>query len=80
MINNTYKRDDSRGNQTSRPTLSVEARSNEEKEEERRGFERNGFNQYVSDRLPLDREVPETRDERFEVNAYKLNTLCTLTN
>ena len=36
----------------------------EEKEEERKGFQSNGFNQFRSDRIPLDREVPDTRDPR----------------
>ena len=36
----------------------------EEKEEERLGFENNGFNQFRSDRIPLDREIPDTRDPR----------------
>ena len=35
-----------------------------EKEEEKRGFQNNGFNQFRSDRIPLDREVPDTRDPR----------------
>jgi len=36
----------------------------EEREEERRGFEKHGFNQFLSDRLPLNRPVPDTRDPR----------------
>ena len=36
----------------------------EEKEEERQGFQLNGFNQFRSDRIPLDREIPDTRDPR----------------
>lgn len=40
--------------------------SEEEKEEERRGFQRNGFNQFRSDRISLDREIPDTRDPRYE--------------
>ena len=36
----------------------------EEREEERRGFEKHGFNQFLSDRLPLNRPVPDTRDHR----------------
>jgi hypothetical protein len=36
-----------------------------EKEEEKRGFQNNGFNQFRSDRIPLDREVPDTRDPRW---------------
>lgn len=35
-----------------------------EKEEENRGFQNNGFNQFRSDRIPLNREVPDTRDPR----------------
>ena len=42
----------------------VVPQTEDEKAEERRGFERNGFNQYVSDRIPLDRAVPDTRDTR----------------
>ena len=38
--------------------------TDQEKEEEKRGFQNNGFNQFRSDRLPLDREVPDTRDPR----------------
>ena len=36
----------------------------EEKEEERVGFQSNGFNQFRSDRIALDREIPDTRDPR----------------
>lgn len=36
----------------------------EEKEEEKLGFQRNGFNQFRSDRISLDREIPDTRDPR----------------
>ena len=42
----------------------LEPQTDEEKEEEKRGFQNNGFNQFRSDRLPLDREVPDTRDPR----------------
>lgn len=35
-----------------------------EKAEEKKGFELNGFNQFRSDRLPLDREVPDTRESK----------------
>ena len=35
-----------------------------EREQEKRGFQNNGFNQFRSDRIPLDREVPDTRDPR----------------
>ena len=41
--------------------LSLEAKTEEEKDEERRGYDRNGFNQYRSDRIPLDRTVPDNR-------------------
>lgn len=43
---------------------SLEPQSPEEKEEEKAGFANNGFNQFRSDRIPLDREVPDTRDPR----------------
>jgi len=43
---------------------SLDAQSEEEKEEEKRGFVNNGFNQFRSDRIPLDREIPDTRDYR----------------
>ena len=43
---------------------SLEPRNDVEREEEKKGFENNGFNQFRSDRLPLDREVPDTRDPR----------------
>ena len=45
-------------------TVNLVPQNEEEKEEGRRGFERNGFNQFVSDRLPLNRAVPDTRDQR----------------
>ena len=38
--------------------------ADKEKEEEKIGFHRNGFNQFRSDRIPYDREVPDTRDPR----------------
>ena len=44
--------------------LKLVPETDEEKEEEKRGFQNNGFNQYISDRLPLDRAVPDTRDTR----------------
>ena len=44
--------------------LKLVPETDEEKEEEKRGFLNNGFNQYISDRLPLDRAVPDTRDTR----------------
>lgn len=42
----------------------LEPESEEEKEEEKLGFENNGFNQFRSDRIALDRELPDTRDPR----------------
>ena len=42
----------------------LEPQNTIEKEEEKRGFQNNGFNQFRSDRIPLDREVPDTRDPR----------------
>ena len=46
-------------------TVNLVPQTEEEKEEERRGFDRNGFNQFVSDRVPLNRAVPDTRDRRY---------------
>lgn len=43
---------------------SLEAQSADEKEEEKLGFVNNGFNQFRSDRIALDREIPDTRDPR----------------
>ena len=45
-------------------TVNLVPETDEEKDEEKRGFDRNGFNQFVSDRIPLDRAVPDTRDQR----------------
>ncbi len=42
--------------------MSLDPLTDEEKEEEKRGFARNGFNQFKSDRIPLNRGVPDTRD------------------
>ena len=39
--------------------------SDEEKEEHKRGFDLNGFNQYRSDRIPLDRSIPDTRHPKL---------------
>ena len=44
--------------------LSLEARTADEKAEEKKGFDLNGFNQYRSDRIPLDRSVPDNRHSR----------------
>ena len=43
---------------------SLEPQSDEERKEEKRGFDNNGFNQFRSDRISLDREIPDTRDPR----------------
>ena len=43
---------------------SLEAKTEEEKAEEKLGFDRNGFNQYRSDRIPLSRKVPDNRPSR----------------
>jgi len=51
--------------QASQLIVKLVPQNEEEKEEERRGFERNGFNQFVSDRVLLDRTVPDTRDQRY---------------
>ena len=45
---------------------SLEPLTAEEEDEEKKGFKIHGFNQFLSDRLPLDREVPDTRDPRWE--------------
>ena len=42
----------------------LDPQTDAEKEEEKLGFANNGFNQYRSDRIPLDREIPDTRDPR----------------
>ena len=42
----------------------LDPQTEEEKEEEKMGFTRNGFNQFRSDRIPLDREIPDTRNLR----------------
>lgn len=43
---------------------SLDPQTEAEKEEEKLGFVRSGFNQFRSDRIPLDREIPDTRDPR----------------
>lgn len=43
---------------------SLDPQTPEEKEEETKGFANNGFNQFRSDRISLDREIPDTRDPR----------------
>ena len=48
------------------PILKLEPETEEEKDEEKRGFLNNGFNQFISDRLPLNRDIPDTRETRFE--------------
>lgn len=53
--------------------VKVVAETAEEKEEERKGFQNNGFNQFISDRLPLDRAVPDTRDTRCASKTYPSN-------
>ena len=57
--------DSSDSNQVYQSTVNLVPQNEEEKEEERRGFERNGFNQFVSDRVPLNRAIPDTRDQRY---------------
>eukprot|EP01147_Barroeca_monosierra_P005213 gene5213-8815_t len=50
--------------------------SKEEEEEKRLGFERNSFNQFVSDRLPLDRQFPDHRHPKcFQQRYYPINAL-----
>ena len=41
--------------------MSLTPETDEEKEEQKRGYDLNGFNQYRSDRIPLDRNIPDTR-------------------
>ncbi|XP_019851218.1 PREDICTED: polypeptide N-acetylgalactosaminyltransferase 11-like isoform X2 [Amphimedon queenslandica] len=41
-----------------------------ERAEEKRGYALNGFNQFRSDRLPLDREVPDTREPKCLSKHY----------
>ena len=55
---------DSESEQAVVDVINLVPQTEEEKVEEKRGFERNGFNQFVSDRVPLDRAVPDTRDTR----------------
>ena len=43
---------------------SLDPQTSEEEEEEKNGFQNNGFNQFRSDRIALDRELPDTRDPR----------------
>ena len=43
----------------------------EEKEEEKMGFQLNGFNQFRSDRIALNREIPDTRDPRYETSEWE---------
>lgn len=42
----------------------MDAKTEEEKAEEKKGFDLNGFNQYRSDRIPLDRTVPDNRHSK----------------
>lgn len=51
--------------------LKLDAETEEEKDEERKGFDNNGFNQFVSDRLPLDREIPDTRDPKWVTHCVR---------
>jgi len=44
--------------------LKLDPHSDEEKAEEKEGFNKNGFNQYKSDRIPLDRGIPDNRHSR----------------
>ena len=43
----------------------MDVKTDEEKAEEKRGFDLNGFNQYRSDRIPLDRSVPDNRHSKL---------------
>ena len=61
--------DSSNALQVYQSTVNLVPQTDEEKEEERRGFDRNGFNQFVSDRVPLNRAVPDTRDQRYNNNV-----------
>ena len=44
---------------------SLEAQSAEEREAEKKGLEFHGFNLFRSDRIPLDRSIPDTRNPRL---------------
>lgn len=41
--------------------MSKVANTEEEKKEEKLGFDRNGFNEFASRRIPIDRTIPDTR-------------------
>ena len=53
------------------------AKTDEEKAEEKLGFDRNGFNQFRSDRIPLDRYIPDNRHSRL-VNLTSFTYLITV--
>ena len=55
---------------------SLDPQSPEEQEEEKRGFANNGFNQFRSDRIALDREIPDTRDPRCVCVCMCVCVLC----
>lgn len=54
---------------------SLNPQNEAEKEEEKKGFKNNGFNQFRSDRIPLDREIPDTRDPRCVDRKYPISDL-----
>ena len=47
----------------------------EEKEKEKMGFQLNGFNQFRSDRIALNREIPDTRDPRYETSEWEKSSV-----
>ncbi len=51
--------------------MRLDPRTDEEKEEEKVGFNKNGFNQYRSDRIPLDRSIPDNRHSRCGATVVK---------
>lgn len=46
--------------------------SEDDQSEAQRLFEKYGYNVFLSDRLPLDRDLPDTRDPRYNCHGYFL--------
>jgi polypeptide N-acetylgalactosaminyltransferase len=51
----------------------ISPQNEQEQNEEKEGYKLNGFNQFISDRLPLDREIPDTREPRCLDKSYSTN-------